>query len=150
MDDLLLVDVVEALADFADDGTAVGLLHAVGLPEGLQQLSVGAELDQQVDVVLVCEVPVEGGHVAVRQVELDRQFPRHLVLVLLLPDLLLAHHLQSAQETRRLVLHQHHFSELAFTHLLPDREVALLELFGSGLLRVAAHVTWHPFVLHAY
>ena len=53
MNNLLLMYVVESFAYFPDDGTAVSLLHAVRLPQSLQKLSVGAELDQQVDVFLV-------------------------------------------------------------------------------------------------
>jgi hypothetical protein len=45
MDDLLLVDVVQALTDLANYRRGLGLFHAMALAEHLQQLSSSAVLD---------------------------------------------------------------------------------------------------------
>lgn len=71
VDDLLAVDVVQSFADLPQDGTGLALLQPVRLPQALQQLPVGAELHQQVEVELVLEVAVERGDEAVGQEELD-------------------------------------------------------------------------------
>ena len=134
VDDLLLVDVVQSLTDLPDDRTAVGLLHPVGLPQGLQQLPPRRVLHKQVHVLLVREVPIEWRYVAVRQVELDAQLTGHLTLVLLLTDLLLAHNFHGAQEARPLVHHHHHLAELPLPQLLTHHEVTLAKLMHILLL----------------
>jgi hypothetical protein len=96
MDDLLLVDVVESFADLPDDWAGIGVLHPVRLPEQLQQLSASAVLNEQVYVLLVLEVAVERSHVSMVEEELNAQLSCDLIHVLLLPDLLLGHHLHAA------------------------------------------------------
>lgn len=105
MNNALLVDVVQPLADLFDNRTHLRILHPAVLPQQTQQLSVRAVLHQQVHVLFVTEVAVEGRDVAMGQVEIYAQLSRDLVLVALLPDLLLRHYLQAHQKTCLLVLH---------------------------------------------
>jgi hypothetical protein len=123
VDNLLLVDVVQPLADFADDRTDLGILHAVAFPQHAEQLPPRAVLDQQVDVLLVAEVPVEGSDVAVRQEEVDAQLAGDLILVFLLFYLLLRHYLQTTEEACLFVLYQHYLAVLALPQLFADCEV---------------------------
>lgn len=46
MNDLFFVDVVQTLADLANDGADVGFLHSSGFAEFLEELPVCAELDE--------------------------------------------------------------------------------------------------------
>lgn len=64
MYDLFLVDVVESLADLANDWAGLCILEAVAFPHLLQQLSISAELNQQVNVILVLEIAVKRRNVA--------------------------------------------------------------------------------------
>ncbi len=63
MNDIRLVDVIDALADLLDDGRHLFLLHPVGLPQSLQQLSPSAKLDQQIDCRFVFEIAIKRGNI---------------------------------------------------------------------------------------
>lgn len=89
MYDLLFVNVIQSLADLSNDGTGVCLLHSVVLSEQLQQLPASAILNQQINILLVLEVAIEGCDVTMIEVELNAELSCDLIDILFLADLLL-------------------------------------------------------------
>ena len=81
---------------------------------------------------MVGEVAVQGCHIPMRKIELDTEFSSYLPHVLLIPNLLLLHNFESAEEASLLMAHNHDLSELTLAELLPDQEIRFLELFQFG------------------
>lgn len=124
MQDLFLVDIVQSLTDLTDNRAGFWILKAVAFPHLLQKLPISAELDQQINVILILEVAIKRRNVPMIEVKLYAELPCDLVHILLLPDLLLGHDFHGAKEASLLVNHHHHLPELPFAHLLADYEVA--------------------------
>ena len=112
MNDELLVNIVDPLDDLPNDQTCLLFLHPSLLPQFLQKLSVGTELQKQIYVFLVLKVSVKRSDVPVDEVELDTQLPCNLAHVLLLTNLLLLHDFHSTEKPRFLMLNQSHLAEL--------------------------------------
>lgn len=83
MYDLLSVDVIKAFTDLSDDRTDVWLFHSAVFTDHFEKLSISTELNEEVDVLLVLEVPVERTDIPVVEVELDAQLASDLVFVFL-------------------------------------------------------------------
>lgn len=93
----------------------------------LQKLTISAELNQQIDVVLIFEIAVERSNVPMIEVKLYAKLSCYLVHILLFPDLLLGHDFHGTKEARLPVDHHHHLTELTLAHLLADYEIALAD-----------------------
>ena len=65
MDDVLDVEVLDTPTQLVDNGDGLRLGEALALLCELEEVTRGAELEEEVDVVLVAEAAVEGDHVGV-------------------------------------------------------------------------------------
>ena len=71
MDNFLLVYIVQTFTDFPDDRTDIRLLHSSIFSQHFEELSVRTKLNQEINVLFVFKVPVEGSHVSMAEIELD-------------------------------------------------------------------------------
>jgi len=78
------VDFVDGFADLLHDGRNFVLCHGLRLPQLVVELPSSAHLQDDVDVVLVIEVPIHFDDVGVVEVHLDLQLADELLCYLLL------------------------------------------------------------------
>lgn len=95
----------------------------MALPKHLQQLPSCAILDEEVDILLVLEISIEGCHISMVEVELNAELTCDLIHIFFLSNLFLRHDFHTTQEACFFVLYKHDLSELAFTHLLANCEI---------------------------
>ena len=127
MDDVLLVHELEPFGHLPDDVRRL-LLGQLPLLLHLLQRAVGQQLQHQVQRVLVVEVPVERGAVAVVQIRLQLYLSDYVLLHLRLPDAPLRHLLYHAHEPQLLLLRRKHLPERALPQLVQQLEVVDGEL----------------------
>lgn len=112
--DCVGVQIPQPLNQLPDDVGGVFLGDAHFLLEEVPDLSVGAQLLQDVQVLLVREEAVELHHVGVFQAGVDFQLTDDLVGHSLVDDVLLRNHLQGAHKPSPFMLHYEDLPEMAF------------------------------------
>ena len=112
MDDRLLMHVLEAHAHLLDDRSCFFLWQFLLLLD-LLEAAVGKRFDDEVEILLVMEAAEQGSQVGVVEIGLDLDFPQNVVFYLHLPDSLLGHLLDDADEADALLLSHEDLAECA-------------------------------------
>ena len=127
VDDVLLVHELQPLRHLPDYVHRL-LLRQLAFLLDLLEGAVGQQLQHEVEVVLIVEISVEGGAVAVVEVGLQLDLPDYVLLHLRLPDALFRHLLYHAHEAQLLLPRRIHLPERTLAQLVQQLEVAYREL----------------------
>lgn len=121
------MNVVDTLAYLPHDNSHILLIHPSFTPKFLQQLPSRTELNQQIYIFLVLEIPIQASNIPVLEIKLYAELSSNLANIVFLPDLLLLHDLEPTDPASLLMPDEHHLAELPLAHFLPHGEVCHLE-----------------------
>lgn len=123
VDDAERVQIPDGLADLLDDVAGGFLRKATLFLEHSVELSAGAQLQQQVYILLVVEEAEQLDDVRMVQARLDLKFAGELVYNVFLLHHFFRNDLQGAHKASEFVLDSEDVSELARTQLLTNHKV---------------------------
>lgn len=114
MDDALLVHVLEPVTDLLDNGSCF-FLWQFPLLLDLLQTAIRQRFYDEIQVLLIVEVPEQGSDIGLAQIRLDLYLPQNVVLHLHFPDPLFRHLLYHANKSNVLLLSHIHIPKRAFS-----------------------------------
>ena len=123
VDNLLGVQLPHRLADLPHVPCCLILLHRVTFLKQLEKLSAHAQLQDDVDVGHIVEVPIHFDDVGVIEEQLDLQLPYKLLCYLFLPQQTLLHNLDRANKATHFFPNQEHLPILALPQFLNLLEI---------------------------
>lgn len=143
MNDALGVEILQGTGHLKGVVGCGDVVEAAVRLQELVELAMQCVLEDQVDVCVVKEEPIEPADVWVEQVALDLDLAAEVLLQLEVDQLLLGHGLDGAHEARLLVADAVDLAQLAFSQHLADFKVCKLEralwLGGQGLSAFCIH-----------
>lgn len=113
MDDALLVHVLQSIANLLDNCSCF-FLRQFPLLLDLLQTAIWQSFDDEIQVLLIMEVPKQSSDIGLVQVGLDLNFPQNVVFHLHFPDPLLRHLLYHANKANVLLLGHIHIPKRTF------------------------------------